>query len=125
MRRKTAVLLCAAVMLGLPGCAEAPAHSAAEEIVRHCWSLGQTGSVRACRLSFDGDEIHFCAEGYGEPVELCGECFVSGSSITVLSETCGTVCFDYQLCGDKLILRCCGREVTLLKSDGQNDLVQN
>lgn len=125
MKKTAAVLLCAVLMLLPGGCVQAPPQSAGQELARHSWGIEQPGAGRECTLDFSADSLTFSAKGFGEPVELSGYYYVSESDITVMSDTLGTVCFDYRLSGNKLILSYSGREVVLNKRDMQSSLVQN
>ena len=117
------LILCIAVSI-LGGCAASPPGSAGEELVRHRWILGE-GKERQCRLTFSDHTLTLTAQGFGEEVSLSGDCFVQEQRITVLSEEYGTVCFDYSLRGDKLLLSFFGKNMTLVKQREEESIVQN
>ncbi len=120
MRKKIltsgSLIICIAVSV-MGGCVPSPPESAGEELTRHHWELPQPSGARSCTLDFAQDRLTLTASGFGEDVNLTGECLVGDGTVTVLSEDFGTVSFDYELDGEKLLLRYCGRCMTLVKGD--------
>ena len=117
------LIICIAVSF-LGGCTKAPPRKAGDELVRHRWIM-EDQQNRRCTLTFTDGQLCFCAGGFGEEVEMKGDCFVQEKQMTVLSEEYGTVCFGYSLVGDRLELTFCGKSVTLKKQDKPENFVQN
>ena len=114
MSRKTAaVLLALAAAFTASSCAQAPPVSPADEIRLHSWYLPS----QQARLSFDGGELLLVSDGEAHVTYIKGKCFTDDDTLTVLSETAGTVVLTYKLINDRLELTYSGRTAEFVKDD--------
>ncbi len=104
------VLLSVCMAFMFSSCAKAPPISQSDEIMRYGWFMPD----EKMKVYFKGDE--FIMEGVeNSKLSLKGKCFTDENTITVVSESFGTVVFDYELSADKLRLSYFGRTAEFVK----------
>ena len=114
MSNKTAaVLLALAAAFTAASCAKAPPVSPADEIRLHSWYLPS----QQARLFFEGSEMLLVSDGDAPATYIKGRCFTDDDTLTVLSETAGTVILTYRLINDRLELTYSGRTAEFVKDD--------
>ena len=110
------IVLCVSVLLN--GCTGAPPRSAAEEIRLFEWVRTDENDARneqLGHLTFTGNEMSLTSLQGDNRLDLAGECIIEESTITLISEKCGTIVIGYTLSSDKLTLSYFGKAATFAK----------
>ena len=116
-----AVLAAAAVFISVSeGCVPSPPESSGEEIVLNSWELVSEGKTRGS-LDFTDGKIIMSADVSDGKLRISGDCYFSDKTITIDSEDCGVIAFDYELYRDKLRLTFGGKTAEFTKKPQNSD----
>ena len=102
-----------AAVIAASSCVQAPPSSAADELPLHGWYLPS----QQARLSFCDGILILSRDTDGAGPVIKGRYFTDGSTITVLSESAGTVKMTYSLVNDRLELTYSGRTAEFVKDN--------
>ncbi len=108
-------IICISVMIFTSACTASPPTTAAEEIQRHDWQMLDSSGEEYASLTFDDDRFFLKAQVYDSPLSLSGEYYVDEDTISVDTESFGTILLKYKLNSDELTLTYFGKSVVFLK----------